>query len=78
MIDEPIGNSTPNRFPAITEKIGREVTGLNGSLFVHVDFRGMMPHSVSFSAKGKDQSTLDKILTALGDTVTDIIRKGPI
>lgn len=76
MLDEPISHSTPNRLPAVTEKIGREITGLAGALYVHVTFQGDRPHSVNFSHRQRDESTIDKILTALGDTVTDIIRKG--
>lgn len=66
------------RFRSVVEKIDRDKTGLNASLFVHVDFTAEgLVHSVRFSEKGKDESTLDNILTALGDSVTDIIRKGP-
>jgi hypothetical protein len=61
--------------PCITEKIPREVTGLNGSLFVHVEFDddGRI-EEIRFSEKGKDDSTLDRILHALGDSVTAIVR----
>ena len=66
---------TEGRRPAITEKIARETTGLNGSLFVHVEFDDYgRIDSVTFSEKSKDGSTLDTILAALGDTVTGIIR----
>lgn len=64
-----------SRHPSITEKIGREVTGLNGSIFVHIDFKpdGRV-EEISYSEKGRDFSTLDKILTALGETTTAIIK----
>lgn len=63
-----------NRVRTITEKIGRDITGLNGSVFVHVDFdRQNQIDSVSFSEKSKDGSTLDKVLHALGESVTSII-----
>ena len=66
------------RFVTVTEKIDKARTGLRASLFVHVDFRddGRV-HAVRFSEKGKEDRTLDRILHALGDTVTDIIEKGP-
>ena len=64
-----------SRHPSITEKIPRSITGLNGSLFVHIDFKpdGRV-EEISFSEKGRDFSTLDKILTALGETTTAIIK----
>ena len=74
MIEEPITPPTLNRLRAVVQKIPREVTGLNGSLFVHVDFDLCGANAVSFSCKGKDNSTLDKILVALGRAVTEIIR----
>ena len=67
-----------SRFQTITEKIGRETTGLAGSLFVHVNFTAAgAVDSVQYSEKGKDDSTLDNILGALGDATTDIIRANP-
>ncbi len=66
---------TQNRHPAINEKIGREQTGLNGSLFVHVEWNehGDLDE-IRFSEKSKDGSSLERVLTALGDTVTGILR----
>lgn len=63
-----------NRLHTVTEKIEREATGLNGALFVHVLFDNHGTESVRFSAKGKDNSTLDRILISLGDAVTSIIQ----
>jgi hypothetical protein len=64
-----------NRLHTITEKIDRETTTLNGSLFVHVDFDGAGTiKAVRFSFKGKDDSTLDRILITLGDAVTGILK----
>ena len=64
-----------NRLQTITGKIDRTITGLAGSLFVHVDFDAAGGvDAVRFSEKGKDDSTLDNILGALGDATTDIIR----
>ena len=62
------------RLDGVTEKIPKSATGLAGSLFVHVMFEpdGSV-HEVSFSEKGKDHSTLDNILIALGESVTKII-----
>jgi len=68
-----------SRLQTITKKIDREITGLAGSLFVHVDFddAGVID-AIRFSEKGKDDSTLDNILAALGDATTDIIRALPL
>ena len=64
-----------SRLQTITTKIDRKITGLNGSLFVHVDLDGAgVINAVRFSEKGKDDSTLDNILVALGDATTDIIK----
>lgn len=64
------------RFITVTQKINREVTGLTGALYIHMDFTGAGAlNSVRFSHKGKDESTLDNILTALGDAVTEIIEE---
>jgi len=64
-----------SRLQTITQKIDREITGLAGSLFAHVDFDDTgAVDAVRFSEKGKDDSTLDNILAALGDATTDIIR----
>lgn len=65
------------RFPSITEKISRERTSLNGSLFVHVSINpanGAI-HEITFSEKAKDGSTLDNLLGALGDAVTGIMHE---
>ena len=62
------------RTRTVTEKIGRDVTGLRGSLYVHVEFTNSgRIHEIQFSERGKDESTLDNILAALGSTVTKII-----
>lgn len=61
-----------SRTETITQKIPRAVTGLNGSLFVHVDHLGGRLIGVRFSEKSKDENTLDTVLTALGDAVTEI------
>ena len=67
-----------SRLHTVTKKIERDVTGLNGSLFAHVDFdAGGVIVAVRFSEKGKDDSTLDHILAALGEAATDIIRALP-
>lgn len=70
---------TTSRTQTITQKIGREKTGLNGSLFAHVDFvaRGDIREIVAIrvSEKSKDGSTLDNILAAVSDTLTEIVRQ---
>ena len=69
------GLNVTNRRNSVTQKIAREVTGLNGALFVHITFdHNSLPVEISISAKGKDDSTLDKILTAIGETATSIIQ----
>ena len=66
------------RLHNITEKIPRARTGLRSPLFVHVDFQSDgTSDAIRFSEKGKDKSTLDNILTALGDAATEIIRSLP-
>lgn len=79
MIDEVISNTTDNRSRGVTEKIGRERTGLKGAIYVHVDFdsRGRA-NTVSFSWRDKDGREIDKVLVALGDAVTAILRDGPV
>jgi len=66
------------RFLCINEKIDRKKTGLKAALYIHVDYTpdGKF-HSIRFSEKKKDGSTLDNILTSLGDAATDIIRNLP-
>lgn len=65
-----------SRWPTTTEKIERDRTGLNGALYVHVehDPNGKI-HSVQFSYKWKDDQGLDRILRALGDATTAIVRE---
>lgn len=69
----------PTRLEQITEKIDRKITGFNGSIFVHIDYtlaKGVKQiHAIRLSEKGKDGSTLDHVLTAIGDKLTDIIRR---
>lgn len=58
----------------VTQEIGRDITGLKGKIFVHVDYDRLGKiHGIRFSEKGKDKSTLDRVFAALGDVVTDII-----
>ncbi len=68
----------PTRLESVQEKIDRKITGFNGSIFVHVDFVRIggkrVIHGVRLSEKSKDGSGLDRLLTAIGDTVTDIAR----
>lgn len=64
-----------NRFICVREKIPKEKTGLKADLYIHIDHEpGGRIDSIRFSEKGRDGSTLDRILTALGDAATDIIR----
>ena len=62
----------------ITERIEKKRTGLNGNLFIHVDHDSSGKFlQFRVSHKGKDDSTLDKILHAIGDVATDIIKNLP-
>jgi hypothetical protein len=75
MIDEIISNLTENRSLGISQKIPRERTGLKGAIYAHVDFDSQRRvNAVSFSWRNKDGCEIDKVLVALGDTVTEIIR----
>jgi hypothetical protein len=66
----------PNRRHAVTEKIGREETGLAGALFAHVEHDDVgRIISVRFSHKWRDGGSLDQALAALGDAVTSIARE---
>ena len=63
------------RWPTTTQKIERAATGLNGALYVHVehDLAGKI-HSVRYSYRWKDDQGLDRILRALGDATTIMLR----
>lgn len=67
----------PNRRHTVTEKVDRSMTGLNGSVFVHVDYLIRSGHkeivAIRMVEKGKDGSTLDAILDALSKAATSII-----
>ncbi len=64
------------RREAITRKVPREATGLNGALFVHVtrdaDFRVT---GIRFSYKWKDDSALDQVLSELGEAASAVVRE---
>lgn len=59
-----------------TIKIGKGVTGLKSAVFVHVGRSedGTLT-DIRFSSAWKDGSTMDNLLTALGDAVTEEIAK---
>ena len=61
------------RDPSINEKIPREKTGLRTNLYVHVRFDkfGRIAE-IQITEQGKDNSTLDRTLAAIGDTLTGI------
>tara|TARA_R110000751_G_scaffold153151_7_gene258277 strand:+ start:358 stop:576 length:219 start_codon:yes stop_codon:yes gene_type:complete len=68
------------RYHTITQKLpgGEAGTGLNGSLFIHADFNADWSlEEIRISEKGKDGSTLDTVLTAVGDAITQIIQDHP-
>jgi hypothetical protein len=62
-----------NRDLSITERIPKEKLGLKQSLYAHVRFDkfGRIAE-IRISEQGKDGSTLDRILNAIGDTLTNI------
>ncbi len=64
----------PSRTYTLTNKIPRDVTGLNGAVFVHVDHLDGKIDAVRYSAKWKDNATMDNLLIALSDATTDMIR----
>lgn len=69
----------PTRLQTYTAKIGGERTGLRGAVYLHIDFDGRgIVHGVRLSEKGKDGSTLDSLLTAIGDEATIAMRAIPI
>jgi hypothetical protein len=69
----------PTRSLAVTEKIDREVTGLNGSIFVHTTLQEhgnrYLITSISLSEKSKDGSTLDHVFEALSDVLTSLLQE---
>ncbi len=66
----------------ITQKIDKDATGLNASMFVHGEYefwhgKGRVV-DVRFSNKKKESDhTLDRICTVLGDVVSDILQNLP-
>lgn len=67
--------SDPNRMLSETVKIPREVTGLAGAIFVHVDRdESGRVRAVRYSHKWKGDWTLDCLLSALGDAVTTMVK----
>lgn len=65
-----------NRLPGITEKIPKEETSLKAALYLHVYFDATTGNidEIAFSDPKREDSSLEKILTALGDHVTQILR----
>jgi hypothetical protein len=66
----------PTRLLTVTEKLPPEKTGFKASVFLHVDHtREGEIIGLRCSEKGKDGSTLDKLLTAIGDSATAILKQ---
>jgi len=66
-----------NRIRTTSQKIGREKSGLNGAMFCHVDFDSTgKPIGVRVSHKQKDGGSLDTVLSAIGDAITEILLEG--
>jgi UDP-glucose 4-epimerase len=64
-----------NRLETITQEVGKDLTGLRGKCFIHVDHANGHIDAIRLSEKGKDSSTLDNLFTALGDALTDVLRE---
>jgi hypothetical protein len=64
-----------NRFPNDTIKIPREVAGLKSPIFVHVgrSYPSGQIVDIRLSSAQKDDSPLDRLLTAIGDVITEEI-----
>ena len=65
-----------NRLATITEKIDRERTGLAAAIYVHVDYDPvtLAAHAVRVSTRRKENdNTLDQVVTAMSDVVTDVL-----
>ena len=61
------------RRDCITEKIGRDKTDMRGAIFVHVSHEGRRIGEISLSHKWKDAGTMDKVLSAIGEVLTEIV-----
>ena len=61
-----------SRTLTVTEKISRDQTGLHGSMFVHVEHDQGRIVAVKFSEKRKDDEVLDRMLEALGESITNL------
>ena len=62
------------RRESVTVKIPREATGLNAALYAHIEFGADgRAQAVTFSQRWMDDSTLDRILVALGSAVTETL-----
>jgi len=73
-------DENPLRSEVITEKVPSTQTGFKSSVFIHIGFETngdgqRRVTDVRFSESRKDGNTLDGLLTAIGDAVTDIIRR---
>ena len=63
------------RRESVTVKLSREQTGLNGSVFVHVEYDADgRAETIALSEKGKDGSTLDNLFILLSKTLTGMLR----
>jgi hypothetical protein len=62
----------PNRTQTLTTRVDEEVTGLASPLFVHIDHDGRgKVCGVRISTKWKDGASIDLLLNALGDAVSE-------
>lgn len=63
------------RTETVTHKLSRERTGFRSSIFLHIDHADGIPLAIRLSEKGKDDSTLDKLLHAVGDEATAMLNE---
>lgn len=76
--DIPKLEAGATRLATITHKIDGKTTGFKGSVFLHVDYDPKAKNAIAgirLSEKGKDGSTLDKLLHAISDRVTQAVRE---
>lgn len=64
-----------DRCETVTQKIGPAQTGFKASVFLHIDHLDGKVLGVRLSEKGKDGSTLDRLLHAIGDAATELVKE---
>jgi hypothetical protein len=68
-------SNNENRTGLYTSRIPPSSTGLSGAIYVHLEIADYgRATAIKFSHKQKDGSSLDRILTALGNCATQLLR----